>query len=205
MDFTKYGLEGEQLAQAQKDYDADVLGLKNKNTELIDREKVAKDSVEAMTLQISITEENNKVALAEKDGTVEQYKSAIAERDEKIKSINFEFQETNNKRLIETSVNDFSTALADDPAGRMYMQSQFSGLIEVKDGAVVSRDVTKTVDEVKQSLVSDEANARYIKAVVGSGGGAAGSESSGGSAGIGANKPFKDKSMAEKVAYLEQK
>ena len=35
MDFTKYGLEGEQLAQAQKDYDADVLGLKNKNTELL--------------------------------------------------------------------------------------------------------------------------------------------------------------------------
>ncbi len=205
MDFTKYGLEGEQLAQAQKDYDADVLGLKNKNTELIDREKVAKSDLEASKLETEQAKHDSAKELAEKNGSIADYKLALDNEKEQMTLLKHSFQEAENGRLLESSVNDFSTALADDPAGRMYMQSQFSSLVEVKDGQVVSRDTTKTVDEVRQSLVSDKANARYIKASVGSGAGSAGSESSGGTAGTGVNKSFKDKTMAEKVAYLEQK
>ena len=52
MDFTKYGLEGEQLAQAQADYAADVSGLKAKNSDLIEREKAQKDANEALTIQM---------------------------------------------------------------------------------------------------------------------------------------------------------
>ena len=204
MDFTKYELSDELRATLTKDYDADISGLKSKNTELIERERVAKESVESMTLEIATTEENNKVALAEKDNDVAKYKLAIEERNDKIKTVQFEFQESNNKRLLESSVNDFSSVLADDPAGKMYMQAQFNGMIEVKDGVVVSKDVTKTVADLKQSLVSDKANAKYIKADVGSGGGSAGSNSDGSSV-TNANLNDVDKARAQRAERRKEK
>ena len=117
MDFSKYELSDELRAALIKDYDADVAGLKAKNAELIEREKTSKADVEKLTLEAATVEENNKIALAEKEGTVEQYKVALAEKEEKIKTINFEFQEANNKRLLDSSVNEFSNLLSDDPAG----------------------------------------------------------------------------------------
>jgi hypothetical protein len=176
MKFEDYGLEGEMLAKAQKDYDADILGLKNKNADLIKRESESKESVEKLTMEIATTEENNKVALAEKDNDVAKYKLAVEERDDKIKTVLLEFKETNDKRLLEGAVNDFSIVLADDPAGRMYMQSQFNSLVEVKDGVVVPKDVTTKLEDLKQSLITDKLNAKYIKAKVGSGLGSQGSQ-----------------------------
>lgn len=205
MDFTKYGLEGEQLAQAQADYTADVNGLKAKNSDLIEREKVAKGELESSKLETEQYKHDQAKALAEKDGSIADYKLALDNEKEQMTLLKHGFQESENKRLLESSVNDFSTVLADDPAGRMYMQSQFNGMVEVKDGLVVPKDTTKTLEDLKQSLVTDKANAKYIRASVGSGAGSAGSESSGGAASTGSNKAFKDKSMAEKVAYLESK
>lgn len=197
MDFDKYELSDELRATLKSDYESDISGLKSKNAELIEREKLAKENSEKLTLDMATAEENAKVALAEKDNNVEQYKLAVAERDEKIKSIQFEFQETENKRVLESAVNDFSTTLADDPAGRMYMQSQFSSMVEVKDGQVVSKDVTRSLEEVKQSLVSDKANASYIKANVGSGAGSAGSKSSGSAANK--NKTYSELTLSERA------
>jgi hypothetical protein len=174
--------------------DAHVLGLKNKNNDLIKRESDAKESVEKLTLEIATTEENNKVALAEKDNDVAKYKLAVEERDEKIKTVQLEFKETNNKRLLESAVNDFSSVLADDPAGRMYMQSQFNGLVEVKDGVVVPKDVTTKLEDLKQSLITDKANAKYIKANVGSGTGSVGSEN-----GFSSVKSLKDMTATEEA------
>ena len=205
MDFSKYELSDELRATLETDYSADVNGLKAKNTELIEREKQAKESADKVTLDMTTAEENAKVALAEKDNNVEQYKKAVAERDEKIKSIQFEFQETENKRLLEGAVNDFSSGLADDPAGKMYMQSLFNNSVEVKDGVVVSRDVTKSMEDLKQSLVTDKANAKYIRADVGSGTGSAGSNGGDGSANTFKGKKMQDMTMTEKVAYLESK
>tara|TARA_R110002050_G_scaffold293282_1_gene449684 strand:+ start:402 stop:1043 length:642 start_codon:yes stop_codon:yes gene_type:complete len=176
MNFTDYGLDEEVANKLKADYEADVLGLKNKNNELIDREKAAKDSVESMTLQIATAEENNKVAIAEKENDVAKYKLAIDERDDKLKAVQFEFAETNNKRLLESAVNDFSGSLTDDPAGRMFMQSQFNNSVEVKDGVVVPKDITTNLKDLTHALVTDEANASYIKANVGRGAGSAGSD-----------------------------
>ena len=195
MNFDNYELSDELRATLKKDYDADVLGLKNKNTDLIAREATAKESVEKMTLEIATTEENNKVALAEKDNDVAKYKLAVEERDDKIKTVQLEFKETNDKRLLESSVNDFSSVLADDPAGRMYMQSQFSSLVEVKDGVVLPKDVTTKLEDLKQSLITDKANAKYIKANVGSGLGSVGSEH-----GFSSVKSLKDMTATEEAA-----
>lgn len=180
MKFEDYGLEGEMLAKAQADYESSlnekVEGLKNKNAELIDREKKVKESNDSLMLEMSTKEENAKVLLAEKEGTVEQYKNAVTERDQKIDSIKREFQESESKRVLSDAVNDFSVGLVDDPASRMYMQSLFKEGVEIKDGVVSTKDVTSNVDDFKALLVSDKANAKHIKANVGSGTGSAGSD-----------------------------
>jgi len=203
MNFEDYGLEGEVLAKAKTDYEASIQGLKNKNAELIEREKTQKLSNEELTLKLQTQEEDAKVALAEKDGTVEQYKAAVAERDEKINSIQFEFKEAENKRVLESSVNEFSAVLADDPAGRMYMQKLFQDSVDVVDGAVKPKDPTRSLEDLTQSIVSDKANAKYIKANVGSGGNSQGSTSGGSATPV--NKPFNQMTMSEKLAHMETK
>ena len=205
MNFTDYGLDEEIASKLQADYDADITGLKNKNAELIDREKLAKGDLEASKLDIEQGKHDAAKALAEKDGSIADYKIALDDEKEAMTLLKHGFQESENKRLLESSVNDFSTVLADDPAGRMYMQNQFSNLVEVKDGVVVPKDITTNMNDLKQSLVTNKSNAGYIKAVVGSGAGSAGSESSGGAANTFKGKSMKDMTMAEKVAYLETK
>ena len=176
MNFDNYELSDELRATLKKDYEADVLGLKNKNIEVHLLLKDSKSEAEELTLKIATAEEDSKVALAEKDNDVAKYKLAVEERDDKIKAVQLEFTETNNKRLLESAVNDFSSVLADDPAGRMYMQSQFNSMVEVKDGVVVPKNVTTKLEDLKKSLVEDKANSKYIKADVGSGVGSAGSD-----------------------------
>lgn len=171
MDFSKYGLDDEVVKTIEKDYEADIAGLKAKNSDLIDREKKLKETNEALTLEMSTKEEDAKVALAEKEGTVEQYKNAVAERDQKIETIQREFKETENARILDGAVNEFSTVIADNPAAKLYMQKQFKDSVEVVDGVLKPKDATMDIEKLKQSLVSDEANAQYIKAPVGSGGG----------------------------------
>ena len=205
MDFTKYELSDELRATLIADYEADITGLKNKNSDLILSEKSTKEKLEQLTVEMATQEENAKVALAEKEGTVEQYKNAIAERDQRLETVTREFKETENKRVLEGTLNEFSTVLSNDPAGRMYMQKLFQDSLEVSDGVVKPKDATKSLEDVKRELVEDKANAQYIAANVGSGTGSAGSQSSGGSASS-TNKKFTDlKSTAEKVAHLEAK
>lgn len=199
MDFTKYELSDELRATLAKDYEADVSGLKNKNTELIDREKSIKSTNEELTLKLQTQEEDAKVALAEKDGTVEQYKAAVAERDEKINSIQFEFKETENKRVLESSVNEFSSVLTKDPAHRMYMQKLFQDSVGVVDGVVKPKDPTQSLEDLKQSLVTDKANAKYIAANVGSGTGSAGSQSGSSTA-----KSLKQMTATEEAIFANQ-
>ena len=51
MDFTKYGLTDEQQSTAQADYNAEIAGLKNKNAELIEREKTSKLANEQLVIE----------------------------------------------------------------------------------------------------------------------------------------------------------
>lgn len=175
MNFEDYGLEGDMLTKAKADYDKDILGLKNKNNDLIARESDAKSSLDAYKVEAEKEKHEAAKALAEKNGSIEDYKVAL--QNEKDAMINLEatFQQEKDGRVLSDSINDFSTVLSDDPAAKSYMQGQFSSMVEVKDGVVVPKDTTKTIEELKQSLVSDKANASYIRASVGSGAGSAGS------------------------------
>lgn len=182
-----------------------ITGLKNKNADLITRESDAKSNLDAYKIEAEKEKHEAAKALAEKNGSIEDYKIAL--QNEKDAMINLEatFQQEKDGRVLSDSVNDFSTILSDDPAAKAYMQGQFSGLVEVKDGIVVPKDTTKTMEELKQSLVSDKANASYIKANVGSGAGSAGSNGGDGSASTFKGKAMKDMSMKEKVDYIESK
>ena len=205
MDFTKYELSDELRATLTTDYETDVLGLKNKNTDLIQRMDSLKSSTEEQMIELVAKEEAAKVSLAEKDGNIENYKNALANEKEALETVKREFKESESNRILSDSVNEFSSVLANDPAGKMYMQKLFQDSVEVSDGIVKPKDTTKTMEDLKQSLISDKANANYIAANVGSGTGSAGSQSSGSSASS-TNKNFTDlKSTAEKVAYLEAK
>ena len=172
-----------------------VLGLKNKNADLIKREADAKDSLDEYKIDAEKEKHTAAKELAEKNGSIEDYKVAL--QNEKDAMINLEatFQQEKDGRVLSDSVNDFSSVLADDPAGRMYMQSQFSSLVEVKDGVVVPKDVTTKLEDLKQSLITDKANAKYIKANVGSGLGSVGSEH-----GFSSVKSLKDMTATEEAA-----
>jgi hypothetical protein len=176
MKFEDYGLDGEMLAKAQKDYDADILGLKNKNTDLIERERIAKADLEQSKLDTEQVKHDLAKELATEKGSVADYKLALDAEKEAITLLKLSFQGEKDDRTLSDAVNDFSGGLVDDPAGKMYMQSLFKNSVEVKEGLIVSKDVTKSVDELKLSLVTDKANAKYIKANVGSGLGSAGSD-----------------------------
>lgn len=204
MDFDKYELSDEVKASIKADYEASIAGLKAKNADLIEREQKQRQANEELAVQMASKEEDAKVALAEKEGDIEKYKVAVAERDEVLAKTKREFQEVENGRLRDAALNDFSTSLTDDPAGRMYMQSKFAESIDIIDGQVKPKDVTKSLDELKQALVSDKANASYVKAPVGSGTGSAGSGGSG-SASTPSNKPYKEMSKEEKIDYYENK
>jgi hypothetical protein len=59
----------------------------------------------------------------------------------------------------------------------MFMQKQFKDSINVVDGVATPKDATKSIDDVKQNLISDKQFSKYIKTEVGSGAGSAGSGS----------------------------
>lgn len=204
MNFEDYDLPDEVKAKLKADYDEDVKGLKSKNSDLISRLDKQKTDHEAAILEQIQAQEDAKVALAEKEGDIEKYKIALQERDDALSTVKREFQEKENLRLTEAALHEFSAKLTPDPAGRMYMQKQFSDQIEVRDGQVVPKDVTKTLDDLKSALVSDKANADYVLVDVGTGAGSVGSKADG-SALSDPNKYKAGASEKDRIKYQEQR
>ena len=179
MDFSTYELSDEVKAKLAADYEKSVLGLKAKNSELIEREREAKEAHMLSTK----AEEDAKVALAEKNGDIATYKTALADRDARLTSIEAEFKEKETKRISDAAVNEFLSAhVSNDPAARHYMDSVLRKSINVIDGEVKSLDVTKTYDQLLNSIVSDNSFSNYIREDVGSGGGSNGSTKANGAA-----------------------
>ena len=180
MDFTKYGLEGEMLAKATADYEADILGLKGKNAELIGKEQKLKADMEALALENATKIEDAKLeALAAQNGTIEQYQAQLKEKDDNLAIVKQEFKQAEEGRIMSDKLSEFSSKLADDAAGRMYMQSLFKESVEFVDGQLRAKDQTSSIEQVAEALISDKANARYIATNVGSGAGSVGSNSYG--------------------------
>lgn len=174
---------------------AHVLGLKNKNNDLLGREIALKADIEQSKLDTEQEKHNLAKELATEKGSVADFKLALDAEKEAMTLLKLSFQEEKDGRTLSDAVNDFSTGLVDDPAGKMYMQSLFKNSVEVKDGLIASKDATKTIEELKLSLVTDKANAKYIKAGVGSGLGSQGSQG-----GFNTVKSLKEMTATEEAA-----
>lgn len=201
MDLSEFTLDDDTKVKILALHEASILGLKTKNADLIQREKDAKLALETEKLATAQASEDQKVALAEKDGDITKYKLAVEERDAAMSALKLDIAEKNKEALMATAVSDFSAKLTDDPAGRMYMQSLFKGGVDVVEGVVKPKDVKKTLDQLVESFVSDKANANYIKVNVGSGGGAAGS---GANNGNGTAKALKDMTERERIELKQR-
>ena len=178
IDFDSYGLDDELKAKIKADYEADVTGLKAKNSDLIEREKAAKLLADETVVNATKAEEDAKVALAEKEGNIEQYKLAVAQRDEKLEAVTLEFKQKENQRASDLAASEFiGKHVSSDPAARSYMEGIFRESIDVVDGAIKPKDITKSLSDLQESLVTDEAYSKYIKVDVGSGSGANGANS----------------------------
>ena len=197
IDFDSYGLDDDTKAKLKVDYETDINGLKAKNSDLIEREKAAKAAADESLLAATKAEEDAKVALAEKSGDIEKYKLAVEQSREKMDSMQLEFKQKETQRLSDMAANDFiSKHVSSDPAARSYMESIYRNSIDVVDGVIKPKDITKTLEDLQKGLVSDEAYSKYIKADVGSGAGANGSVSVNGSA-----KSLKEMNATEKAAF----
>ena len=197
IDFDSYGLDDDTKAKLKADYEADVTGLKAKNSDLIEREKAAKAAADESLLAATKAEEDAKIALAEKSGDIEKYKLAVEQSREKMESMQLEFKQKETQRLSDMAASDFiNKHVSSDPAARSYMESIYRNSIDVVDGAIKPKDITKSLEDLQKGLVSDEAYSKYIKADVGSGAGANGSVSVNGSA-----KSLKEMNATEKAAF----
>lgn len=178
MVFEDLGLDDEMLAKVQAAHESDIKGLKAKNSDLIEQNKTIKADSEKAALEAAQIAEDAKVALAEKEGNIEQYKAAVAERDERMKAIEQEFIEKDKARVLDMAVTQFISDKVDkDPAYRKYMESVYRDQLDVVDGKLVAKDVTKSVEEITSAIVQDDRYSKYIVSDVGSGAGAAGSNS----------------------------
>jgi hypothetical protein len=183
MNFDDYELSDEVKAKIQADYDADIKGLKAKNSDLIDREKTIKDDLEKVQLDFATAEQDAKIAKAESGDNVEAYKAALAEKDALIESTNLAFVAKDNARITDMAVNEFvSSHVSADPAVRNYMEGVYRDSINVVDGKVAPKDVTKDMAALNDSIIKNDAYKNYIKVEVGSGAGSAGSTTTNGQA-----------------------
>jgi len=184
MNFDDYELSDEIKAKIQADYDADIKGLKDKNSELIERNSTIKAENEKIQLDMATIAKDAEIAAAEVSNNVEAYKKALAEKDDLVESTRLEFAEKDNARVIDIAVSEFTSShVSADPAARKYMESVYRESITAVDGEVKPKDVTKaTIKELTQSIVMNDDYKNYIRQDVGSGAGSAGSTSTNGQA-----------------------
>jgi hypothetical protein len=175
MELSGFGLDEETQNKIMEAYNASISGLKNKNSDLVEREGKAKLALEESQLKSAEDAENAKIALAESNGSIEDYKKAVAEKEEALSTLSREFQQKDNARLMHDEKTLFGKNISDDEAAQYLMGAKFEEFTEVRDGRVQPKDVSMTLEQLTSKIVSDEKYSRYIKAPVGSGAGAVGS------------------------------
>lgn len=188
MDLSGYGLDEETVKKLSSDIaahvESEVSGLKAKNNELIDREKSAKTKLEELEIKGEQDKHDAAKALADKEGNLEQYKAALAQEKEAMDSLKAEIQQRNNDALMLEQKTEFSKYITDDPAAQDFMARKFADSLEVVEGKVRPKDLTKSLDDLKSDFLTNDDFKKYVKADVGTGAGAAGSQGAG-SAGAG--------------------
>ena len=206
------GLTEEQIAAITAlnvaDVDSEVEGLKNKNTELVQREKEAKASAEAASNAKIELEEQGRIDQAEKDKDFEGLKAALAERDTRIAEQEQQTKDFADNQVKSASKNEFMALVSDDPAAKHYMGAQFDAGVSVRDGQAVPVNADggvtgQSMIEYIAGVQSNQANAPYMRSNAGSGGSATGSGNvAGGSAPTSLADCGGDK--AKEAAYFNQ-
>lgn len=179
------GLTDEQTKQL-----GDMFGkLKENHDSLLAEKKTLKtalqnsqDEFDAHKNSAIEAEENAKIEKAKAEKDIEGLQAALLDRDNRIKAQAEEVQQKESARVLEGGTNEFLAKISDDPAHRHFMSTQFQGGVEVKEGKLIGKD-GRSLEDFTGSLLNDEKYAGYVKANIGSGGGANGSDSAGGAGG----------------------
>ena len=181
------GVSEEQAAAILALHEADIGGLKAKNAELIQREQAAKSRAEEIEAARIAAEEQAKIELAEKEKDFDGLKAALAERDARIAEEAKRIAEMTNAQLMGAAKNDFMQHVIDDPAAKNYLDSIFEKGVGVRDGKIVPVNAEggvtgQSLNEFISGIKSNPDFAKYIVSQSGSGGSAAGSSATGGTA-----------------------
>lgn len=183
IDFNSYGLDEEQAAKLKSEItgflDSEVSGLKNKNSELIERIGKQKAAFESAELEKAKEIEQAKVEAAEKTGDIEKYKQALADKEATLAEVKSKYEVERNETALSKVKDGFMMKIVEDPAARLYMESLLKNHVDVSEGVVKPKDPSIDLNGLVDRLISDESNAKYIKANVGSGSGSAGPQSGG--------------------------
>lgn len=180
-------------------YDLGVTGLKDKNSDLVERNRTSKEGLEAANLQRVTDAEDAKVKIAEASGNIDQYKQAMTDKTKALEDMTAKNMELTNKGLKDAELAKFMPSISDDPAHREFMQNKFSGAFSIQNGVATPNDVSLTMAQMGDNFLKDPAHASYVKADVGSGGNTVTAPN-----GTGTAKPFKDMSWTEKSAMANE-
>ena len=204
MVFDGLGLDDEMLAKVQAAHDADVKGLKAKNSDLIEQNKTIKADSEKTALESAQAVEDAKLLLSEKEGDIASFKAQQEASKTAIETIKQEFADKEKARAeadqalkLDMSVKEFVLGTSvGDIGSNLALEKAYRDSIQVIDGEIVPVDATKNMKEITQAIVQDDAYAKYVKADVGSGASAAGSTSTSGQA-----KPLSQMTATEEAMF----
>lgn len=154
-------------------------------------------------------EEQIKIDKAKAEKDIEALQIALQERDDRIKKQQQEVAKRESDNAIEKARNEFLTQISDDPAARHFMSDLFTKGVEHRDGKlVVVKDgklTGQSVEDFTGSLTGDKSYAAYVKANVGTGGGASGSgSSSGGAAKTWTRDQFENAQQVERAQFFKE-
>lgn len=204
MVFDGLGLDEETLAKVQAAHDADIKGLKAKNSDLIEQNKTIKADSEKTALEAAQSVEDAKLALAEREGDITSFKAQQEASKNAIESLKQEFAdkeqaraEEERKLKLDMNVKEFVLQnSAGDIGSNLALEKAYRESIQVVDGEIVPVDAAKNIKEITQAIVQDDAYSKYVKLDVGSGAGAAGSNSTSGQA-----KSLSDMNATEEAQF----
>lgn len=185
LDFTGLEVSEEVQSKLNAQYDKDVGGVSAKNAELLGKIKTSKDQA----AQAEKDRDDAKLAASEAAMTMAKDNEAwIKARDENAALIQ-SLKEKNAQQEKDFAIERDGVTLSQEisglvgkhvvpnnPAAAFYMESKYREGLEVRDGRVQPKDVSKDLKQYVQELNDDKGHATYIVGGAGSGGNAPGNQ-----------------------------
>jgi hypothetical protein len=178
------GLSDEAKAQIAELYNQTVVKeltpLKNKNDELIQREKDAKAKADEESRLALEAQQATELEKATKEKDVASLLEVIERHKQETADLRASIAQQDKETAISKVTGSFLERIIDDRAAKHLMKSDFVNRLDHRDGHVVVLNEQgalsgMSVNELAQSMLNDPANKAYVRAEVGSGGSANGS------------------------------